>query len=115
MTIEFGISDKYQTILARSYRPALRIEISYYKSEMLRHNLFSSDLLQLVDMSRTSFLDIKPEDIESLPYIFDRQARRAIVATSASSFASSRLLQIHRTDKRCGTLLACCTLEEALY
>jgi len=69
----------------------------------------------LVDMSRTSLLDIKPEEIESLPYIFDRQTKRAIVATSALSFTPLRLLQIQRTDKHYGTLLVCRTLEEALY
>ena len=115
MTIEFEISEKYQMILARSYGPVQRIEISYYQQEMLQHPLFSSDLRQLVDMSRTSLLDIKPEEIESLPYIFDRQTKRAIVATSALSFASLRLLQIQRTDKHYGTLLVRRTLEEALY
>ena len=115
MTIEFEISEKYQMILARSYGPVQRIEISYYQQEMLQHPLFSSDLRQLVDMSRTSLLDIKPEEIESRPYIFDRQTKRAIVATSALSFTPLRLLQIQRTDKHYGTLLVCRTLEEALY
>ncbi len=115
MTIEFEISEKYQMILARSYGPVQRIEISYYQQEMLQHPLFSSDLRQLVDMSRTSLLDIKPEEIESLPYIFDRQTKRTIVATSALSFTPLRLLQIQRTDKHYGTLLVCRTLEEALY
>lgn len=114
MTIEFEISEKYQVILTRTFGPVQGVELVYYQQEMLKHPLFRPDLRQLIDMSRSDLLTFEPEDIKSLPYVFDRTAKRAILATSTLNFGLSRLVQIQRTDKHYGTLLVCHTREEAL-
>ena len=81
---------------------------------MLQHPLFSPSLRQLVDMSRSDSVNMTSEQIESLPYIFDQQAKRAMFATSALTFSLPRLAQIRRTDRHRGTMLVCHTLKEAL-
>ena len=75
---------------------------------------FSPGFRQIFDMSGMDNLETEGDEVRGLPYIWDTDSRRAIVATNDLAFGMARMYQLIRDTEHEGRLGVFRSLEEAL-